>query len=311
MSSRFSELNDVAWLREKYEVERLSTCQIAERLKCNSTTVSNALRRCEIPRRRCSEVHGYAELNDVKWLRQKYEVEMLSIYKIGEILGCAPTSVHSALCRGKIATRSVSEGNMAKNPSRSAMLKNVEWLREKYEVELLSTRKIGNILRCTPTTVSTALHRAGVHVRGISEANMINNLRGFALLNNVKWLRQKYEVEMLSTLQIADIVGCFPPVVNSALRRNSIYVRSSIESQKRGELHPRYGTHLSEQTKQKLRIARTLQRFPSHHTKPELQFEAICRKYSLPFKYTGDGALWIGSDSAKMNPDFCSTTTLY
>ena len=40
--------------------------------------------------------------------------------------------------------------------------------------------------------------------------------------------------------------------------------------------------------------------FPTHHTKPELIFEAICKKNNLPFKYTGDGSFWIG----KLNPDF-------
>ena len=39
---------------------------------------------------------------------------------------------------------------------------------------------------------------------------------------------------------------------------------------------------------------------PTHHTKPEVAFEAICKKYNLPFKYTGDGRFWIH----ELNPDF-------
>jgi len=42
---------------------------------------------------------------------------------------------------------------------------------------------------------------------------------------------------------------------------------------------------------------------PKHHTKPELIFEEICKKYDLHFKYTGDGSLWIGKKK-KLNPDF-------
>lgn len=41
-------------------------------------------------------------------------------------------------------------------------------------------------------------------------------------------------------------------------------------------------------------------KFPTHHTKPELIFEAICKKNKLPFKYTGDGSFWIHN----INPDF-------
>ena len=44
-------------------------------------------------------------------------------------------------------------------------------------------------------------------------------------------------------------------------------------------------------------------KMPTHHTKPEMIFEAICKKYNLPFKYTGDGSLWIGKNPA-INPDF-------
>ena len=46
--------------------------------------------------------------------------------------------------------------------------------------------------------------------------------------------------------------------------------------------------------------SRKAQKMPKHHTKPELIFERICKKYNLPFKYTGDGSFWIHN----INPDF-------
>ena len=46
------------------------------------------------------------------------------------------------------------------------------------------------------------------------------------------------------------------------------------------------------------------QKFPKHHTKPERVFKDICKKYSLPFKYSGDGSLWLGN----ANPDFIHNT---
>ena len=49
--------------------------------------------------------------------------------------------------------------------------------------------------------------------------------------------------------------------------------------------------------------ARKAQKIPRHHTKPELIFEEICKNNNLPFKYTGDGAFWIGKNPA-INPDF-------
>jgi hypothetical protein len=40
------------------------------------------------------------------------------------------------------------------------------------------------------------------------------------------------------------------------------------------------------------------------NTTPELIFKALCDKHQLPFKYTGDGSLWIGN----VNPDFVEST---
>ena len=38
-------------------------------------------------------------------------------------------------------------------------------------------------------------------------------------------------------------------------------------------------------------------------TKAELKFSEFCERYQLPFRYTGNGAIWIGG----LNPDFVST----
>lgn len=48
---------------------------------------------------------------------------------------------------------------------------------------------------------------------------------------------------------------------------------------------------------------RRARRFSTHHTKPELIFERICKENDLPFSYVGDRSLWIGN-KRKINPDF-------
>lgn len=46
-------------------------------------------------------------------------------------------------------------------------------------------------------------------------------------------------------------------------------------------------------------------KIPTHHTKPELIFEEICKRNNLDFHYVGDGQLWIGQKGEKqLNPDF-------
>lgn len=68
--------------------------------------------------------------------------------------------------------------------------------------------------------------------------------------------------------------------------------------------------HSTEEAKQRHREARKRQKIPNHHTKPELFFEEVCIKNSIPYRYTGDGSLWIpkkGKDKS-CNPDFIITT---
>jgi hypothetical protein len=45
MAPRFPELQDTSWLRQRYEVEGLSSYAVAAELGCRPTTVSRALRR--------------------------------------------------------------------------------------------------------------------------------------------------------------------------------------------------------------------------------------------------------------------------
>lgn len=60
------------------------------------------------------------------------------------------------------------------------------------------------------------------------------------------------------------------------------------------------GRRVSEKTRAALR---NFKHVPVHHTKPERIFERICENNNLPFKYTGDGAFWIGKNPT-VNPDF-------
>ena len=79
--------------------------------------------------------------------------------------------------------------------------------------------------------------------------------------------------------------------------------KNKIRETHKGEKNYNYGKHPMEQTKQKMREARKNRFYPKHHTKPELIFEDICKKYNLPFKYVGDGSFWIGKNPS-VNPDF-------
>lgn len=88
-------------------------------------------------------------------------------------------------------------------------------------------------------------------------------------------------------------------------KHRSEAVKKKISDANKGEKGYWYGKHLSEETKQKKREARKRQRMPTHHTKPELVFEDICKQNNINFHYVGDGQLWIGKKGGRqLNPDF-------
>ncbi len=92
------------------------------------------------------------------------------------------------------------------------------------------------------------------------------------------------------------------------LKQNPEWVTKRVQSSKgrcgapKGS--PGFRGHHTEATKDRLRQARMSRRFPRSHTRIELRFEAICERYHLPFKYVGDGQLWIEN----LNPDFIHLT---
>jgi G:T-mismatch repair DNA endonuclease (very short patch repair protein) len=52
--------------------------------------------------------------------------------------------------------------------------------------------------------------------------------------------------------------------------------------------------------------ARRARKFYTHHTKPELIFEEICKNNNLPFNSVADSKLWIGKNPS-INPDFAES----
>lgn len=322
--SSYPLLNDYKWLYLKYLEEKLNTYQIAEIVGCSESTALRALNRCGIPTRTTSEARRKYEF-DEEWLVKKYWGEKLSIKKIADIVGCETTPVWRALKRFGIPIRNLSEAGKCETYKKYPLLDDKEWLCQQYLEEKRSMDEIAEIVGCDSSLVSRALtsfdiptrtpsevQKKKIHVDkewlwqeyigkktgspeiakkfGCSAVAIRNALKRFNIPIRTRgearrqyevdegWLRQKYLEEKLSMQKIAKIVGCNRATVWNALRRCGIPIRSLSEARKHHN-------------------------FKTHHTKPERIFEAICKKYNLQFKYTGDGAFWIGKNPS-VNPDF-------
>lgn len=116
--SYFKELNNPEWLKQKYEVEKLSPQQISDIVQCSPSTICKHLHKngisIEIHRSDAGGFRGsykYDQLNDPEWLQQKYIGEKLSTEGIAEIVGVKTcNSVRQALHRNNIPICSISDG---------------------------------------------------------------------------------------------------------------------------------------------------------------------------------------------------------
>lgn len=155
--SIYWQLNDGDWLYQKYWIEELSMYKIAKKVGCWEFTVKRGLKRCGIKIRSESK---YPQLNNKKWLYQKYWIEQLSTCKIGRIVGCDSAQVWYVLKRYGIKIRS---------GSKYPQLNDKKWLYQKYWIEGLSTVDIGVLIGCSCSPVRYALKKYNIKIRTQSE----------------------------------------------------------------------------------------------------------------------------------------------
>ena len=117
----------------------------------------------------------YPLLDDVEWLKAKYEIENLSCKEIGKLVGCTKDGVRVALIRNKICLRTATETNKiifdrTGGESQYDLLNDENWLRQKYEVDGLSTSEIAELVGAkTSNSVCQALRRKNIKVRHVSD----------------------------------------------------------------------------------------------------------------------------------------------
>lgn len=85
--SKFEQLNNENWLREKYEKENLSLSAIERIVGCQKGTVKLACKRFNIPIRQQPVVTQKEELKNYDWLFDHYVVQKLSEQQISNLLG--------------------------------------------------------------------------------------------------------------------------------------------------------------------------------------------------------------------------------
>lgn len=153
-----SKLDDPVWLSDR--LDRVSGRRIASELGVPVAAVQRALRRHGIRPRPSPRDQRPSQLDDAEWLEQQYSEA--SAETIAAALGCARSTVISALRRHGIQVRDHSTGQRFRTP---AALSDRDWLVERYESGATGA-DIANEVGAPVATVYAAMARHEIRFDG-------------------------------------------------------------------------------------------------------------------------------------------------
>lgn len=206
--SIYPQLNDRAWLRRRYVDQQRLIGEIAAEVGAYHSTVTAALRRAGIERRRGRAMP--AELEDPVWLAERYADASGAV--IAAELGVSEQAVYDAMERAGIERRRRA-GGRRRGPSR---LDDADWLARRYEEA--SGNAIAAELGVSAGAVYRALDRHGIDKR--QPVAPRPPLRRPHQLDDADWLTGAYATS--SARAIAAELGVTPHRVLRALDRHGI-----------------------------------------------------------------------------------------
>jgi len=138
------------------------------------------------------------------FLFQAYCVEGRDIIYIARQVGCRNDTVVNAL----------------KQHGLNKWRPNKEWMIEHYVEQQETVDEIAEFLGCTEQNVRAYLRSFDIPIRYKSRGSI-----RLAILHDRDWLYNKYVVQQLSTVEIADELECAGSSVQQAMKRHSIPMR--------------------------------------------------------------------------------------
>lgn len=202
-----------AQLRQWYTNERLSSTEIAARLKVTNTTVLGWLRKHKIPTRNNSEaqMRGNARKPTKRQLKRMYHDERIPTGEIAEQLGVTPRTVMNWMIDYEIPIRSVRESKMPEGVTRPSE----EELERMYVDEGMSTVQMAKRIGVrSSSTVGRWLKEHGIKRERPSNEE----------------LRELYHEEGLNAIEVGDKCGVTSTQVYYWMKKYGIPRRDLSES---------------------------------------------------------------------------------
>lgn len=235
-ATRLGVASDDPWkdpdvLRELYIEQRLTQPEIADRLGCGDSTISNWLDRHDIK----------LPWKDEATMRRLYENERMSQSEIADHLDCDVQTIETWMPRHGIDGRENGEAvRLAKLPEEAHdVLTDKERLAELYVGEEMPSREIAEVLDVGESVVAAALRRHELS-RSLGEALSLAQLSGDAreVLESESDMRQRYIEKERSLPDIAAELDVAIKTVARYLESHGIETRSIAEALGSGPDHP-------------------------------------------------------------------------
>ncbi len=247
-------------------------------------------------------------------LSKLYLEEGLSIQQTAEKMGISSRTVANRFKEFGIKSRTISDALTTFKIDKKELYRL-------YWKENLSTYKIGDMYGVSNFVVLNRMDRFGIKRRFKSDGNIIDiGIEDSDLYDlyvnkemTLSEIATKCDVCISTIERRINDIGIDVDRSSNRGGRSSRYIDIDIS---KDDLHNLYCVENLSATQiadtcgvsrktisnrlDEFGIARNQRR---HKTQPEMVFEDICTKHSLPFHYVGDGSLWIG-DNRKLNPDF-------
>lgn len=189
---KYAELQDEAWLRQRYETELLHYSEMAKILGCTKEAVAYSLKKFGIEIRP-PVLKRVIQLEDRDWLYARYVEEKKTLKQIARLagIGVIAFDVRNALVRHGIEVRDGKAAAKLKTCKSSySLLNDKEWLYQKYIVEGLSTNHIAEMAGAkTANSARQAIMKAGIEMRNQSDG-VTYNRKDLGLI----WTPESYEV---------------------------------------------------------------------------------------------------------------------
>jgi transposase/very-short-patch-repair endonuclease len=221
------------WLHEHYIVRKMTSQEIAELVGVNSGTVCRWLRKLNIPVRNISSCQQPRKklnlLQSKDWLQKEYIDGKKSIKEIARNLNVSDSTVSQWLDKHNIPRKSYSELIEEDNP-KSSLLKNKDWLREKYITEFTSIKQLSDCLEVSQKLVAKWLDIHGIKKRNIQESKMGEN-KFNDLINDGKTIPKLYR-QGLNIEEIGEHFDCSCQTVYRRLLDSNVKIRGFTERAK-------------------------------------------------------------------------------